>query len=199
MERQEEETSFASNWFLMGLFSFLTHDTKISIPVVGSNRKPIKVHMIDDQGHIWTETNYEGYGIFGGKDIYEVIAEMNPKNIITELMVGREKRDIGIALHFGVNGVMNKKTREVFLFRIDFNNWNEVIEKVGKSPNDLLDEHSDLWLQITLNCNCRTPMLLEVPPSKNFFTFYELRSCEHQGFFYPDNEELWDQVYGKAK
>lgn len=37
----------------------------------------ITVTMIDDKGNKWTEENYEGYGVFGGKDYYELLAEMN--------------------------------------------------------------------------------------------------------------------------
>jgi hypothetical protein len=33
--------------------------------------------MIDDKGNVWSEDNYEGYGVFGGKDYYELLAEMN--------------------------------------------------------------------------------------------------------------------------
>jgi hypothetical protein len=33
--------------------------------------------MTDNKGNRWTETCYEGYGVFGGKDFYELLAEMN--------------------------------------------------------------------------------------------------------------------------
>jgi hypothetical protein len=33
--------------------------------------------MTDNKGNKWAETEYEGYGIFGGKDYYELLAEMN--------------------------------------------------------------------------------------------------------------------------
>jgi hypothetical protein len=33
--------------------------------------------MIDDKGNVWSEDNYDGYGVFGGKDYYELLAEMN--------------------------------------------------------------------------------------------------------------------------
>jgi|TARA_R110000782_G_scaffold6510_4_gene22372 hypothetical protein len=33
--------------------------------------------MLDDKGNSWKEDNYEGYGEFGGKDYYELLAEMN--------------------------------------------------------------------------------------------------------------------------
>ena len=32
--------------------------------------------MLDNKGNVWTEDNYEGYGVFGGKDYYELLAEL---------------------------------------------------------------------------------------------------------------------------
>ena len=62
----------------MGFFSWKTQDTDESIPCVyNSTRRPITVHMHDNKGNFWKETQYEGYGIFGGKDYYELLAEMN--------------------------------------------------------------------------------------------------------------------------
>jgi hypothetical protein len=61
----------------MGFFSWKTQDTNKSIANQYSNRKPFKVTMSDNKGNKWTETNYEGYGVFGGKDYFELLAEMN--------------------------------------------------------------------------------------------------------------------------
>jgi hypothetical protein len=33
--------------------------------------------MVDDKGNVYHEDDYEGYGVFGGKDYYELLAEMN--------------------------------------------------------------------------------------------------------------------------
>ena len=35
------------------------------------------VVMCDDKGNKYVEECYEGYGVFGGKDFYELVAEMN--------------------------------------------------------------------------------------------------------------------------
>ena len=61
----------------MGQFSFLTSDTNESIPNCFSKRSPFTVYMLDDKGNVWTETAYEGYGVFGLKDYYQLFAEMN--------------------------------------------------------------------------------------------------------------------------
>ena len=61
----------------MGFFSWKTQDTDRSICNQYSNRQPFPVVMIDNKGNKWEEYNYEGYGEFGGKDFYELLAEMN--------------------------------------------------------------------------------------------------------------------------
>lgn len=57
----------------MGMFSWILQDTHERI-VAG---KHMHVVMTDDKNNHWVEECYEGYGVFGGKDFYELLAEMN--------------------------------------------------------------------------------------------------------------------------
>lgn len=57
----------------MGQFSWFLQDTDERIV----NGKPMHVVMCDDKGNKYVEECYEGYGVFGGKDFYELVAEMN--------------------------------------------------------------------------------------------------------------------------
>lgn len=77
----------------MGLFSWITADTNRSIACSGSSRRTFTVHMTAPDGRQWREDNYEGYGEFGGKDIYELIAELN----------GEVDREDGISMVFENN------------------------------------------------------------------------------------------------
>ncbi len=78
----------------MGFFSWNTCDTGESIANNCSTRPTFTVHMITPDGRVFTEEDYEGYGEFGGKDFYELLAEIN----------GLESdREIGIDLAFKVN------------------------------------------------------------------------------------------------
>ena len=61
----------------MGMFSWKTNDTRRSIKSVISEKPTFRVYMVDHLGNQWIEDNYEGYGVFGGKDFYELLAEMN--------------------------------------------------------------------------------------------------------------------------
>ena len=57
----------------MGQFSWFTQDTNHRI----LNDVEHKVIMTDNKGNKFIEHCYEGYGVFGGKDYYELLAEMN--------------------------------------------------------------------------------------------------------------------------
>ena len=57
----------------MGFFSWKCQDTGRRI-VIG---RPMHVVMRDDKNNKYEEECYEGYGEFGGKDYYELLAEMN--------------------------------------------------------------------------------------------------------------------------
>lgn len=57
----------------MGMFSWYTQDKRYRI----RNGVNFRVVMTDDKGNQFVENCYEGYGVFGGKDYYELLAEMN--------------------------------------------------------------------------------------------------------------------------
>tara|TARA_R100001163_G_C5065334_1_gene203246 strand:- start:2528 stop:2902 length:375 start_codon:yes stop_codon:yes gene_type:complete len=61
----------------MGFFSWITQDTGRSIANAYSGLETFKVIMTDDKGNQFVEEDYEGYGVFGGKDYYELLSEMN--------------------------------------------------------------------------------------------------------------------------
>ena len=61
----------------MGFFSWRTSDTHASISNKYSSRHAFAVKMLDNQGNEWEEKQYEGYGDFGGRDYYELLAHMN--------------------------------------------------------------------------------------------------------------------------
>ena len=95
----------------MGFFSWKTQDTDNSIANQYSNRKTFRVQMLDNKSNVWTEDNYEGYGRFGGKDFYELLAEMNGfESDKTGDEYTDEARGFGINLAFkdNPNGIATK-------------------------------------------------------------------------------------------
>lgn len=62
----------------MGSFSFKTQDTNKSVWNNFDNQDEVfTVYLIAPDGTKYKEDNYGGYGEFGGKDIYELISEIN--------------------------------------------------------------------------------------------------------------------------
>lgn len=61
----------------MGMFSWLTSDTEESISNQHSYKGALPVKMLAPDGRVWVEENYEGYGVFGGKDFFALVDELN--------------------------------------------------------------------------------------------------------------------------
>jgi hypothetical protein len=72
----------------MGFFSFTIQNK--SIPNGFSGKPTFTVYMVLPDGRRFREDRYAGYGVFGGKDYYEAVAEIN----------GRKGRDAGCDLAF---------------------------------------------------------------------------------------------------
>jgi hypothetical protein len=95
----ENKATFFSS-LTEGQFSWMTQDTGQQI---GSQKEnTIPVYMFDNTGKYYYENEYEGYGVFGGKDYYELLDQMNG---------GSGDRIRGIDLAFG-----KEKTGSEILF-----------------------------------------------------------------------------------
>ncbi|MBC8522967.1 hypothetical protein H8D29_03470 [PVC group bacterium] len=64
----------------MGQFSWIAQDSEEQICSTRGHQQT--VYMKDDRGNVWMEKNYDGYGVFGGKDFYTLLSEMNPDSTI---------------------------------------------------------------------------------------------------------------------
>jgi len=84
----------------MGQFSWFTQDTVEAIRNNGSVKSKRKAFMHDNKGNIWEEKDYDGFGVFGGKDFYQLLAEMNE----VEGLNGDVDNDrgLGIDLYYGI-------------------------------------------------------------------------------------------------
>ena len=173
----------------MGFFSWKTIDTDRSICNFYSGKDVFPVTMTDNKGNRYHETCYEGYGVFGGKDYYELLAEMNGyENDDPEA-----KRLHGINLAFGRHYIENKTTKERFYAGgEDFFNWEHDIVFKGKSANQLLD--TGKWISGVSKEKVLHPNLTEDPNWQ--WDDVEPDQCEYQGFFYPEeNEDEFDGIY----
>jgi hypothetical protein len=85
----------------MGCFSWYTQDTNKPIYISGwgaPGHAQRTYYMWDNKGNFWTEPDYEGYGMFGSKDYYVLLAEMN--NVYADGTSEDDKRNDGIAIYF---------------------------------------------------------------------------------------------------
>jgi hypothetical protein len=83
----------------MGMFSWKTQDTYDAIRNnVAINDKRARAYMHDNKGNIWEELNYEGYGVFGNKDYFQLLAEMNNLEGLTGDV--DKDRNLGINLNY---------------------------------------------------------------------------------------------------
>lgn len=61
----------------MGFFSWNTSDTHKSISNIYSSRGTFTVYVLCPDGTKIREDDYDGYGDFGGRDIYALVAQWN--------------------------------------------------------------------------------------------------------------------------
>ena len=109
-----------------GQFSWMTQDTNTQI---GSEREnTIAVYMFSNKGEKWEEKRYKGYGEFGGKDYYELLAQMNG--------VENANRQDGIDIAFGKKKV---KGKVLFPALVQYPNFNwkrhDFTEEPANDPN----------------------------------------------------------------
>jgi hypothetical protein len=157
----------------MGFFSWITQDTDRSITNIHSGEGTFPVFMQDNKGGIWTEINYDGYGIFGGKDFYELVAEMNGHI---------PNRDIGIKIYFGISGIMHRDTNDILLGQgINFFNWQDTKILNDKSANELLELPE--WDNIRVQYDRAIfPCISEYIDYK-WKQYERPEDCPNQGFF----------------
>ena len=105
----------------MGFFSWRTQDTGRSIANSYSSRPTFPVYLVNPlTGESYREDNYEGYGVFGGKDFYVLLAEMNGAN-----PAHKRLRDIGLDWAFPLNP--KKKPKKIM--------WPVLVEHLENAKN----------------------------------------------------------------
>jgi len=116
----------------MGFFSWKTQDTDRSIANKHSRMGTFPVYMHDDKGTAWREDDYDGYGKFGGKDYYELLAEMNEQ---------KPDRRIGITLKYHKDKIIYPQLTESHSLKpdTDFSKEPENCYYQGFFYNDIPD------------------------------------------------------------
>jgi len=98
----------------MGCFSWIAQDTNTPVYITGGYERRT-YYMWDNKGKSWKEPNYEGYGIFGGKDYYVLLAEMN--RIYGEDVTEEQKREEGIEFSLNHDGILFPNLTETSIWK----------------------------------------------------------------------------------
>ena len=131
-----------------GQFSWFTSDT---LAQIGSERQnTITVYMYDNKGNKWEEKKYEGYGVFGGKDYYDLVAEMN--GYTDEDAGSKDLRDIGIDIAFNKKKTKTGKIgKPLFPALVENKNYNwkrhDFTKESEQDPNQswYQEEEDEVW------------------------------------------------------
>lgn len=149
----------------MGYFSWKTSDTKRSIPNRYSSRDTFPVFMVLPDGRIFREDDYEGYGVFGGRDFFGLVAELNGLGKPEQAVVSFDElescgHDVYTALAIKQQA-LNERFDVVHRGK-GINLYNDIDETELRFPK-LVEDIDLTWV--------------DVPDSE---------VCEHQGYFYDD-------------
>ena len=119
-----------------GQFSWLTQDTNTQIGSELQNK--ISVYMYDNKGNKWHEPDYDGYGEFGGKDFYDLTAEMNGYSE-KDIIYNHDLRQFGIDLAYDKIQTKNQDGKLLFPALVEDENYDitnhDFTERPESDPN----------------------------------------------------------------
>lgn len=189
----------------MGVFSFVTSDTNRSIPLVGcgDDSSPQKVYMLRPNAAALIEDCYGGYGVFGGVDVYEWVAETNAEHLgidVTE-WTEQERRVLGIFLSMGrvyrdKGGQLwavfypNYSFFERYGIKVALGNYGQPVDsEVGeKTPNDYLA--SGEWVEIAPEALGMVKYHIKLSEREvDYFSVEKSEDCPHQGILTEEEYE----------
>ena len=104
----------------MGFFSWKTNDTNTSIANIYSGYDVISVYLIDNNNRMYKEDAYGGYGVFGGKNFYELLAEMNglPPECSNGILLDADNNWIEFAYDNRMTRITNKAVDKQTLIKV---------------------------------------------------------------------------------
>ena len=151
----------------MGLFSFTTGDTGESIPVGGTGRS-FSVFMVLPDDTIIEEPAYEGYGDFGGRDFFGVVAEFNSPEIAREYAAARKS-----AASFDRDEEMDEEDYE-----------QAVYFAISSAVCQLDEKHREAGISIYYDtARKKLPRFARKPA--RWKDLKNPKDCPYQGFFFP--------------
>lgn len=123
----------------MGFFSWITSDTHKGVRNRYSEEGALPVYVYCPDGTKIFEPNYEGYGVFGGRDIYALVAEWNAP----ELCCGDDEKDREIGIDLACYDSDNWKLKYPIKIAESSDFTYEELEPCIGDPNQGLYEEED--------------------------------------------------------
>lgn len=180
----------------MGFFSWLTADTKVSIPCAASGRTSPTVYLLQPNGRApIPEDCYEGDGIFGGQDAHLWLASQNIPLSVFAGLSEPQQLSAGISLAVG-NYFVDAVTEKRYTF---FNGeaatlipGYEDVEHIqlrfdqplsqfgGQTANDLIGNKR----LIIKSFEPQFPLKFSFDPKARYEDLPASEICPDQGFFY---------------
>lgn len=184
----------------MGCFSWLTADTEESIGLEGTSRHQT-VFLLRPKGRSpIKEEEYEGYGVFGGVEVYSLLAEMNIPTKIIHGISDDEKRSLGIGLEIGDYYYDKSKNKNWLVFH-DYSilrfllpenekfeyfkgSYETIIPEYGDTPNNLIRER--VWERKKFSEFMKYPLKFSFDEEAVYEELPASKNCPDQGFLYDD-------------
>lgn len=125
-----------------GQFSWLLPD---GTPIYSDHENEGTIYMLDDKGNRWEENSYEGYGVFGGKDYFDLVAEMNGVSEVP----GLPPKEKDKKLFQGADDIEMQRRQELRAIGIDMyydetNSNRNLNTKVPRFTNNMSDTYDML-------------------------------------------------------
>lgn len=191
----------------MGFFSWKTaahnESDRISVASPAFLNMPTVYLLLPDGSHI-KEDEYDGYGVFGGKDVYQLLGEhtarkagLDPaqyqseeiRNLGISIDVGDLKRDMETGQLWSVfsehTQLMDALIPEVKHFP---HSYADIIPEYEKSANDLVKEGRFVSVPFKTLIDPGFEVKLSFDPNAVYADLPVSENCPDQGFFYSDDQ-----------
>lgn len=178
----------------MGFFSWITSDTERSIANVYSPRRTFPVYVLIPEhcgGGYIEERSYEGYGDFGGHDIYDLVADWNRTNLTVDAIIKpeRERWESGAEGDKWFEAAVKRWENACARLK-DFADGKDeeyMIATYGKEYKRLIG--IDIACYNEQNAALEYPIKIVEDKNLDYEDAEPSMSCPDQGFFYDDGED----------
>lgn len=127
--------------------------------------------MMDDSRHMWTETQYKGDASFGGKNFFELLAEMNMSKSRLE-KANCSPTEMGMKLYRGTTKLIKKSKGQIINLELkypeilidDEHSWKnrkpKIVTEIEDDGDDDEECECDCCLRYSIPISCELDMVI---------------------------------------